>query len=125
MLSHIKNGTQNFTLICFMVVEHYYPNRVKRQFGYRQEGPPRRNPKNYDSTLRTINEQRYSPNNSWFQRHYNFIKEWNDLHKIIDNDREPIKSTADYLPSAAYVEWFKRNGFSSFWPDGKYPHPRF
>ena len=89
-------------LICFYIVEWYFPNRVVRQFRGIQDIPPT---VTTEESLHMIDLQGRGTVD-WAIMHDPYIFLWIDRHARVIHI-EPAQNSAD-LVTPAYVQWYRR-----------------
>ena len=93
-------------LIYFWIVERYRPERVMRQFGYRQKIPPEipEADKIADKELRDLTNFR---GNDWRKIHKNWITRWNDKWYWY-SQMDPLEPYTP-LDYDGYMSWYWQN----------------
>lgn len=83
-------------LICWEIVEFYYPNRVMRQFGMVQAIPDR---PNAHLDLHAIGMR--GSDKDWSEEHKEHLQSWRDCRRSIQAGTE-----GDYVVPG-YMDWFR------------------
>ncbi|XBI42393.1 hypothetical protein VPH35_126735 [Triticum aestivum] len=86
-------------LICLYAVEHHLPQRVMTQFGLFQDTPPE-----WKDTNIVLHGRRRSRN--WESYHEKYIKKWNYLVKVANNNRQVHCRVHDEATFYKYLQWF-------------------
>ena len=87
-------------LICFHIVEWHRPDRVMRQFGFRQGISQ---PCDNDSNLHEC-DLRGRHNVDWTERHGEYIRRWAFRHNHIARDQMTFGSLGYHYP---YMVWYR------------------
>ena len=82
-------------LICFSIIEYYYPDRVLQQFGGYQSQPQAP----VDTTTLHAIDLRGRHDWNWATEHASWIAEWDSRREcIIQLAHDPTGTSPDYLP---------------------------
>jgi len=100
LLEHYLQWRASTYMICFDIVELHLPDRVMRQFGFRQFVPAE-----CDTNVRLHNTDRRGKSDiSWMTHHGQYIELWgNRLQHIIDG--HPMEGHMDYTDP--YMVWYR------------------
>jgi hypothetical protein len=86
-------------LICFCIVEWHLPDRVKRQFGFRQSVP------DAIDTSRELHKVDFRRNNDWTTKHHNWIIIWEQRY---DNIIQGVPDAHPMEDDDEYMHWYRR-----------------
>uniref|UniRef100_A0A453TCE1 Aminotransferase-like plant mobile domain-containing protein n=1 Tax=Aegilops tauschii subsp. strangulata TaxID=200361 RepID=A0A453TCE1_AEGTS len=91
-------------LICLYAVERHLPQRVMTQFGLFQDTPPEW--KDTNIVLHGLDKMKQKKIKNWESYHEKYIKKWNYLVKVANNNRQVHRQVHDEAAFYKYLQWF-------------------
>jgi hypothetical protein len=108
---HQQLSLYNGPLIFFWIVEWHTPERVARQFGYRQEVPPPVLPPAVDR-LHEVGHEKKTDGRDWVRYHAQYLAMWENRHQRCVEYQQGF--TQDRWQH--YMAWFNREGMRTvYW----------